>query len=370
MKSIKIVSFFVVVLLFLVSCTQTAQVTEAPQTQATAEPIATEVAAPVEMTGKICVILDSGGVDDKGYNQSAWEGAQQAGLELNWESVYLVSGQQTDWEKNINEFVTSDCNLIVAVGWVGGDALKAAAEAHPDQKFQIVDSSYDPIIPNVWSQLYSMEEGSLLAGYLAAGVSQTGKVGAFGGMNIPPVADFFIGFAQGVDLYNQAHGTNVEFLGWSNETLDGNFLGDFNDTEAARRITESLMDEGADIILPQSGSEALAAAAAMKQRGGVLAVGADADQGLADTASGDVYLTTIMKNLGVAIVEAAHAVNDGTFTGGTYVAHLADGGLSLAPYHGNADKVSVELAAELEQVKQDIMDGKIVVENWASLSAK
>ena len=365
MKSYKLLSILVLLSILLASCATPAA---APAPAATEAAPATE--APAAPTGKVCVILDSGGVDDKGYNQSAWEGAQQAGQELNWESVYLVSQQQTDWEKNINEFVNSNCTLIVAVGWVGGDALKAAAEAHPEQKFQIVDSSYDPVIPNVWAQLYAMEEGSLLAGYLAAGVTKTGKVAAFGGMNIPPVADFFIGFAQGVDMYNKAHGTNVEFLGWSNETLDGNFVGDFNDTEAARRFTESYMDEGADIILPQSGSEALAAAAAMKQRGGVMAIGADADQYLADKASGEVYLTTIQKHLDVAIIQAAHAVNDGTFEGGTYLAHLADGGVGLAPFHGNEDKVPAALVTEVDQVKQDIIDGKIVVENWASLSAK
>ena len=370
MKSYKLLSILVLLSIVLASCVTP---TEAPALDAATEAapvesVATDVAA--EPTGKVCVILDSGGVDDKGYNQSAWDGAQQAGQELNWEAVYLVSQQQTDWEKNITEFVNSNCSLIVAVGWVGGDALKAAAIAHPEQKFQIVDSSYDPVIPNVWAQLYAMEEGSLLAGYLAAGVTQTGKVAAFGGMNIPPVADFFIGFAQGVDLYNTAHDTSVEFMGWSNETLDGNFVGDFNDTEAARRFTESYMDEGADIILPQSGSEALASAAAVKQRGGVMTIGADADQYLADAASGEVYLTTIQKHLDVAIVEAAHAVNDGTFEGGTYLAHLADGGVGLAPFHGNEDKVPADLVAELDQLKQDIVDGKIVVENWASLSAK
>jgi len=324
-----------------------------------------------EPTGKVCVALDSGGVDDKGYNQSAWEGGQQAAADHGWDAVYLVANQQTDWEKNLNEFLQSDCTLIVAVGFVGGDALRVAAEANPDQLFQLIDSVVDPMPPNVWAQLYKMEEGSFVAGYLAAGMTQTGIIGGFGGMNIPPVADFFVGFVQGMEYYNAQNGTDVRMLGWSNETLDGNFVGDFTDTEGARRFTESMMDEGADIILPQSGVEALAAAAAMKQRGGVMAIGADADQFLADAASGEVYLTTIMKNLGLAIIDASNQIAEtGTFQGGIYVANLASGGLGLAPFHDYDDQVPAELKAQLEEVTQLIVDGTIVVDNWAALASQ
>ncbi len=327
-------------------------------------------AAPAATTGKICVALDSGGVDDKGYNQSAWEGAQAAAKQLGWDAVYLANNQQTDWEKTINEFLNSKCTLIVSVGFLGADAIKAAATAHPDQLFQSQDYAYDPVLPNVWSQLYAMEQGSFLAGYLAAGMTKSGKIGGFGGMNIPPVADFFIGFQDGMDYYNKQHGTSVKLLGWSNEKLDGTFVGNFTDTEAAKRNAENMMDEGADIILPQSGPEGLAAAAAIKARGGVMSIGADADQFLADQASGNVYLTTIMKNLGVSIIEAATAVSSGTFKGGTSVATLQSGGLQLAPFHDFESQVPAALKTEMEQIKADIISGKIVVNNWASLSKK
>jgi basic membrane protein A len=383
MKVTKVLFSLVLIAAFLVSCTGQApaptKAPEAPQASkaAPAQVQPTQAAQPTKAAetstdkkGKICIILDSGGVDDKGYNQSAWEGAQQAAKELNWDAIYLVSAQQTDWEKNINELLKSKCSLISAVGYVGADALKAAAVAHPEQPFQIIDSAFDPVIPNVWAQLYAMEQGSYLAGYLAAGVSKSQKIGAFGGMNIPPVADFFIGFEEGINYYNTKHNTKVKFYGWSNEKMDGTFVGNFNDTEAAKRLTENMMDEGADIILPQSGVEALAASAAMKQRGGVMAIGADADQFLADKASGQVYLTTIMKQLNISIVEAAKAVAGGTFKGGTYTATLATGGLKLAPFHDYDSAVSADLKAELEQIQKDIASGKIVVNNWASLSKK
>lgn len=359
MKSIKYVVTLLVIAFLIVGCAA----------QPTEETVVEEPTEEVTVEGKVCVILDSGGVDDKGFNQSAWEGAQEAAAMHDWEAVYLESRQQADFEKNINEFLKSDCTLIVTIGFLLGDATASAAEANPDQLFMIQDFAYDPSYENVWAQLFAMQEGAFLAGYLAAGMTQAGIVGGFGGMNIPPVADFFIGMADGINYYNDVHGTDVQQLGWSNETLDGLFVGSFTDTEAAKRYTENLIDEGADIILPQSGPEALAAAAVMNQRGGVLAIGADADQFLADTVNGSVYLTTIMKNLGVTIVDAVQQIVDGTFTGGTYVATLADGGLNLSSFHDHDSEVPDELKAELEQLRQDVIDGKISINNWASLSA-
>jgi len=369
MKKIKFLFIATIVAALLISCGGQPEVASESEVVVVEEEAAVVEEAPVEPEGKICVAVD-GGVDDKAYNQSAWEGAKEAAEGLNWDAVYLVAEQQTDWEKNINEFLDSSCDIIIGVGWTCAEAVQTAAEANPDQLFQVQDYAYFPTIPNVWGQLYSMEEGSFLAGYLAAGMTTTGKVGGFGGMNIPPVADFFIGYAQGIEYYNQENGTDVQLLGWSNETLDGNFVGDFSDTEAARRFTESLMDEGCDIILPQSGVQALAAAAAMKQRGGVMAIGADADQFVADTANGSVYMTTIMKNLGVSIVSAANKVADGTFEGGTYFAHLADGGLALAPFHDYDSLVSDEIKAGLARIEQDVIDGTIEVKNWAALATE
>jgi len=369
MKKIKFLLIATIITALLISCGGQPEAVPEPEAAAPEEEAAEVEEAPAEPVGKICVAFD-GPVDDKAFNQSAWEGAQEAAEGLNWDAVYLIAKQQTGWEKNLNEFLDSNCDLIVGVGWTSGEAIQAAAEANPDQMFQVIDYAYFPSIPNVWGQLYKMEEGAFLAGYLAAGMTKTGKIGCFGGMNIPSVADFFIGFAQGIDYYNQENGTDAQLLGWSNETLDGNFVGDFMDTEGASRFTESLMDEGCDIIFPQSGVEALAAAAAMKQRGGVMAFGADADQFVADTASGSVYLTTTMKNLGLSIIKAANQVADGTFEGGTYFAHLADGGLELAPFHDYDSQVPDELKAGLAKVKEDIISGTVQVENWESLSTE
>jgi len=313
------------------------------------------------------MVTDAGGIDDKAFNATAWQGAQLAATNQGWEATYLESRQQTDYEKNINEFLGSKCDLIVTVGFLMGDAVKAAAEKNPNQKFQILDVAYDPPLPNVWGQVYAMEQPTFLAGYLAAGMSKSGKVGVFGGLNIPPVADFFIGFEQGVKYYDQKKNAKVQLLGWSNDKLDGLFIGSFTDSDGGRKMAETLMDEGVDVMLPQGGPEGLAAATAMKQRGNVLMVGVDTDQVISAPENSSITLTSTVKHLEVSVQQAAKAVADGTFKGGTHLSTLAEGGVGITPFHEFDSKVPADLKAELDQLKQDIIDGKIKLDNFSTL---
>jgi basic membrane protein A len=318
--------------------------------------------------GKVCEVTDTGGIDDKGFNQTAYDGAKLAQAELNWEATFLESQQQTDYEKNITEFLGSNCNLIVTVGFLLGDATKAMAEANPNQKFQILDFAYDPVIPNVWGQVYATNEGSFLAGYLAAGMSKTGKVGTFGGINIPPVTDFMVGFQEGVEYYNSQHGTSVELLGWDNAAKDGLFTGNFESKDDGRRLAETLMDEGADIVFPVAGPVGLGSAAAIQERGaGYMMIGVDTDQFVSASEYGNIMLSSVLKHLELSVLEASKAASGGTFKGGTFVANLANGGVGLAPFHDFDDDVPQTLKDELKQVEQDIISGKIVVSSFATL---
>ena len=158
---------------------------------------------------------------------------------------YLESQQQTDYEKNINAFLEEGCDLIVTVGFLLGDATAAAAEANADQKFAIVDYGYDPVYSNVLGLTYQTDEAAFLAGYLAAGTTTTGKVGTFGGIQIPTVTIFMDGFYYGVMYYNEVNGTSVEVLGWDPVEQTGLFAGNFESTDDGRRLGEALMDEGA-----------------------------------------------------------------------------------------------------------------------------
>jgi basic membrane protein A len=305
---------------------------------------------------KACQVTDTGGIDDKSFNATAWKGIEDAVDQLGVEGKFLESQQQTDYEANINAFLEEGCDMIVTVGFLLGDATKAGAEANPDTKFSIVDFAYDPTIPNVLGQVFNTNEAAFLAGYAAAASTQTGKVGTFGGIQIPPVTVFMDGFALGVDYYNQQKGTSVEVLGWDPATQTGLFTGNFESTDDGRAMGESLMDEGADIIMPVAGPVGLGTAAAVQERGNAWIVGVDNDWAVVNSDYAAIILTSVLKNMDVTTLAGIQSAIDGTFAGGVTVGTLANGGVGLASL---ASAVPAGLQAELDQVKADIIAGTI-----------
>jgi len=301
---------------------------------------------------KVGQVTDVGGIDDQSFNATAWKGIEQAIEDYEVDGRYLESQQPTDYMANINEFVQQDYDLIITVGFLLGEDTATAAQANPDINFAIVDYAYDPTIPNVLGLVYATDQASFMAGYLAAGMSETGKVATFGGMEIPPVTIFMVGFDAGVKYYNQENGTNVQVLGTDY------YVGNFESTDDGRRAAESLMDEGADIIFPVAGPVGVGAAEVVKERGGMF-IGVDADMYYTAPAYKDVMLTSVMKNMDVSCYEAIEAVGDGSFEGGVLLGDLTNGGVGLAPYHDFDDKVPNKLKRAVDNVAKDLANGKI-----------
>jgi basic membrane protein A len=338
--------------------------TEAPTEEMTEEPTeaATEEATEALTAPegfKACQVTDTGGIDDKSFNATAWKGVTDAMDAFGIEGKYLESQQQTDYERNINLFIEEGCNLIVTVGFLLGDATQAAATANPDQKFSIVDFAYDPVLPNVLGQTFNTQEAAFLAGYVAAAVSQTGIVGTFGGLQIPPVTVFMDGFALGVAHYNAEKGTNVQVLGWNPETQEGLFTGNFESTDDGRTMGESLMDEGADIIMPVAGPVGLGTAAAAMERGNVYIIGVDTDWFVTAPDYADIILTSVLKNMDITTFNAIRSVIDESFAGGVTNGTLENGGVGLADFHNMTDMVPSEVVTELETVREGLISGEL-----------
>ena len=208
-----------------------------------------------------CQVTDTGGVDDRSFNQTAFKGLQDAATELggDFDDNVLESTSEADFTPNIQALIDRDCDMIVTVGFLLGDATAEAAEANPDQLFAIVDNDLfdvaaeeDRDFDNVAELVFSTDQVVFLAGY-AAGVKQTGKVGTYGGINLPTVNIFAKGFQLGIEQYNEDNGTDVQLIGWDNAADDGLFTGDFTDQAKGRATTQTLFDQGADIIMPVAG---------------------------------------------------------------------------------------------------------------------
>ena len=344
--------------------TATPAATPVPTEAPTATPEPTPAPASVALA---CEVSDTGGIDDKGFNANAWQGMQDAkAAGFVKEIKFLESTAETDYARNIDQFISDGCDIITTVGFLLGDATKAAAEANPTQKFSIVDFAYDPTLANVLGLTFQTDEAAMLAGYLAAGMSKSGKIGTFGGINIPPVTIFMNGLAAGINYYNKEKGTTVALLGWDAVKSDGSFTGDFNDKDKGKQLTAGFIQEGADIIVPVAGPVGLGAAAAVQEAKaqGVMLIGVDTDQFVSAPEYGDVTLTSILKRIDNAVKASVQAAADGSFKGGVYVGTLANEGVGLAPFHDFDAAVSAELKAAISDLATKISGGTVKVADY------
>ncbi len=331
-------------------------------TEAPKEAPKKEEAKPAANGHKYGEVTDMGGVDDKGFNQLAWEGMKMAQEKLGVEVKVLESRQQTDYEKNLNELINQKYNGIVTVGFLLADATKAAATANPTMKIAIVD--FPSQTPTDMGLLFNVDEPSFLAGYLAAGMSKTGTVCTFGGIKIPPVTAFMVGFESGVKYYNDKKSGKIKLLGWKTDGAkegggDGSFIGNFNSLDDARSSAENFFDEGCDIIMPVAGAAGLGSAAAAKDRGFKM-IGVDSDLFVKAPDYKAIALTSVLKKIDNAVFEAVKQMEDGTFKGGSnYIGTLKNGGVGLAPFHDSEKLVSKELQDELKAIETGIIDGSI-----------
>lgn len=326
-------------------------------------PAATPAPAPTAAPKyKVCQVTDTGGIDDKSFNATAWKGVQDAITQLGVDGKYLESKEVADYEKNLNAFIGEKCDMIITVGFLIGDATKAAAVANPGIKFSIVDFAYDPVVTNIVGQVFSTDQAAYLAGYAAAAVTKTGKVGTFGGLPIPTVTIFMKGFAEGVAKYNEVKGKSVQVLGWDlTDDTKGLFSNSFDDQQKGKELATSLMDEGADIIMPVAGPVGLGAAAAIKERGNAYVIGVDSDWFLTSPEYASITLTSVQKLMDATTLAVIKSGIDGTFKGGVVVGTLENNGVALAPFHDLQSLVTPELQTELDQLKADIISGKIVL---------
>ena len=314
---------------------------------------------PVAANGRMCMIANLGGLYDNYFNSLLYQGVEESAQQHNWEATALQSASTLDFDRNMSAFLNADCNLIVAPVALF-EQTRSAAQANPEKKFLMVDFVYDPPLKNIWNQVYATDQAAFLAGYVAASVTRTGKVGVFGGIDIPQVTDFMDGFALGVEYYNQKNGTNVEVLGWDAQKHDGLFVGGFCCTTEGRRLARQLLDEGADVILPVAGhSIGWGAGAEVHEHGNAFLIGVDTDWTTTFPEFADIILTSIEKRFDVSVRVAADAIANGSFRGGLHMGTLETGEVGLSPFYGLDTLVSDKVKADLERILADIIAGKI-----------
>jgi len=361
-KTASIAALATIAALALAGCGErsSSEATETPSEETTSAAPTESSSAPAEDNSsfKACMVSDSGGFDDKSFNQTSHDGLLNAAANLGVSTAEVESSSDAEYADNIAELVKQGCNSITTVGFLLGDATLAAAKKNKDVDFSIVDFAYEKAPKNLKGLVFDTAQPSYLAGYLAAAQSESGIVGTFGGLNIPTVTSFMTGFLQGVEKYNEDNGGEVQVLGWDGK--DGSFTEDFEDKTKGQSVAEGMINQGADIIFPVAGPAGLGGLQAAKDAG-ALGIWVDTDGCVSAAEYCDILLSSVMKGMDVAVEEAIKESLEGTFSNEVYNGTLENGGVGLAPFHEQDGNVSQEVKDKLTELQEQIISGEITV---------
>lgn len=293
---------------------------------------------------KVGVVFDSGGRGDKSFNDSAWAGVDKAKAELGVEEISVETKADKDYEVNQSAMAEKGCDLVICVGINQLAALKRVAPKFPDTKFALIDAVLDE--PNVRSLTFREEEGSFVVGYLAGLMSKSGKIGFIGGMELPLIKKFQVGFEAGAKT---ANGATV--------MLPAKYTGDWNNADLAKEAAKVLYSQGADIVFSAAGRAGLGAIAAAKEAG-KFAIGVDSDQ---DYIAPGTVLTSMIKHVDVAVFNTIKDLKEGKFSSGSVVYDLKVGGVGASPFSHTKDLVGEDNIQKLDAISKKIVSGEIQV---------
>ena len=299
---------------------------------------------------KPAVVFDMGGKFDKSFNEAVHNGAQAFTKATGIEVREFEPQNDTQREQALRNLARRGQTPIVAVGFNQASALKVVAAEFPKLHFIILDTVVEA--PNVQSVVFREEQGSYLAGMLAALRSDTGKIGFVGGMDIPLIRKFACGYVQGA----KAAKPGIEVL----QNMTGSTPTAWNDPVRGAELTRSQIERGADVIFQAAGATGIGVLQAASDAG-KYGIGVDSNQN--HLHPGHV-LTSMVKRLDVAVQKAFQDAREGRFAAGTHVLGLEDDGVSLAFDENNAKIVTDEMRAKVDQARQDIIAGKVKVHDY------
>ena len=296
------------------------------------------------------VVFDMGGKFDKSFNQSAYDGAERFKMETGVSYREFEVTSPTQREQAIRNMARRGSTIIVGIGFAQAAAIETVAKEFPDRKFAIIDMVVD--LPNVRSVVFREHEGSFLVGMVAALASKTGKIGFIGGMDIPLIRNFAAGYVEGAKY------VNPDIVVYQNMT--GTTPAAWNDPGKGSELALSQFGRGADVVYAAAGGTGIGVYQAAKDSGN-MAIGVDSNQNYLHPGT---MLTSMIKRVDVAVFNAFNDARNNEWTSGIVSLGIAENGVGYSIDEHNRSMITAEMEARVEQARQDIISGKIVVQGY------
>ncbi|MBV6450084.1 MAG: BMP family ABC transporter substrate-binding protein [Anaerolineae bacterium] len=298
------------------------------------------------------LVTDVGKINDKSFNQSAWEGVQRAEQELGATVQYIETADAKDYDKNIATFADANYDVIVTVGFGMGEATIKAAGLYPNVKFIGVDQFQAETTEGVAGLNFPEDQAGFLVGALASMMSKSHKIGAVCGTDaVPPVWRFGEGYKAGAAYADGMMGSTTEvFVVYHS---DVGFDKTFTDPEWGAQTAQSMMDQGADAIFGCGGITGNGAITKAAQSG-AYAIGVDTDQYLTLPEAAPRMLSSAMKLITPGVFDLIKAAKDGAFQSGNVY-----GSAGYAPFHDLDGDVPAEVKAAMEKLNADLLSGAV-----------
>ncbi|EEF57475.1 BMP family lipoprotein [Pedosphaera parvula] len=299
---------------------------------------------------KVGLVLDRGGKDDKSFNSSAYEGANQAKKKLGIFLKYVEATDDNAFEPLLRAFAQRDFDLIIGIGFAQKEAIKKVAAQFPQKHFAIIDAEVDA--PNVRSLVFEEHEGAYLIGAIAAMTSKSGKIGFVGGMDIPLIRRFSMAYEAGAKKINPQINVLANFVGVTSEA--------WNNPPKGKELAVSQYDAGIDIIFAAAGASGLGVFDAAEEKK-KFAIGVDANQ---NWTKPGLILTSMLKRVDEAVASTIEESKAGHFTGGIKRFGLANKGIDYSVDQYNEKILPESVRKRADDIKAEIIAGKIVVPDF------
>lgn len=299
----------------------------------------------------IGLVTDTGKVDDKSFNQSAWEGAKAGAEAVGGFAKYIETLDPKDYATNIALFTDKGYDVIIGVGFLMAEAITKAAAEYPETKFIGVDQFQGEAVSNLSGLVFPEDKAGFLAGYLAGNLTTTGKTGAVLGTEVvPPVRYFGEGFRNGVAYAAKELGKSYPTTKLIYHAPDNAF----NDPAWGAATAQQLLSQGYDVIFGAGGNTGNGALTEIAQTPGAYCIGVDSDQWGTLPEAQPCLVTSAMKLIDKGVSTLIQKIADGSFEGGNFF-----GEVGLAPYHDFDSVISDEIKSKVEALTPQVLDGTV-----------